>query len=418
MLSKTLGFLTTGKGVPASGPTLTALFDVGWVLGLRLLRQALAVVVTVVLVRLLTQDEFGRYQFIVTMVGLCCAFTLPGMQRAIIQSVARGHLGTFNAGTRITLRFSLIGSAVLLAVAGGSYLYGQHGQALAFAITAVLFPGAYGLNQWQSLQIGKRDFRTSSIRGSVGVIGSSVAVMAVALAGFGSLPFLVAAAFGVLAVQNIFQQRRAAASVGSGQTVEEGSLQYGLSSSVWEGVNILVNWVDRLLLFALGSPHLLAVYAVADRIPEVIKANMNEVMSVLTPRFARQGSYSDRLSRRFDWLSVVAAVGIGVFAVFVVPWLIPVLYTDGYGESVLLCQLILASVAIQCFAMVKYAYIGARLDVASVRFITLWSAVLKIGASGVLVWKFGAIGAAVSSVVYRLVNWGLVEYRLRPYRSH
>ncbi len=56
--------------------------------------------------------------------------------------------------------------------------------------------------------------------------------------------------------------------------MEEGSLQYGLSSSVWEGVDISGrNWVDRLLLFALGSPHLLAVYAVADRIPEVLKTN-------------------------------------------------------------------------------------------------------------------------------------------------
>ncbi len=80
-------------------------------------------------------------------------------------------------------------------------------------ITAVLFPGAYGLNQWQSLQIGKRDFRTNSIRGSVGVIGSSVAVMAVALCGLASLPFLVAATFGVLAAQNLYQQRRASASV-------------------------------------------------------------------------------------------------------------------------------------------------------------------------------------------------------------
>ncbi len=70
-------------------------------------------------------------------------------------------------------------------------------------------------------------------------------------------------------------------------------------------------------------------------------------------------------------------VGIGGFAIFVVPWLIPVLYTDGYGQSVLVCQLILVSTAIQCFSVVKCARISGRgwMWPASVRFVTVWSAV-------------------------------------------
>ena len=386
-------------------------------LALRVLRQALAVVVTVVLVRVLSQEEFGRYQFIVTVAGLCCAFTLPGMQRAIIQSVARGHAGTFTAGTRLTLRFSFLGAAVLLAVAAASLFAGLREQAWAFAIAGVLFPAAYGLNQWQSLQIGKRDFRSNTLRSSAAVIVSSLALIAAGLTGHQSLPVLVTAAFGVLAVQNVYQQHRAARSVGPDETVESGSIAYGLRSSLWEGINILANWIDRLFLFALGSPHLLAAYAVADRIPEVIKANMNDAMFVLIPRFARQEGYTRRLARRFNLIGAGAAVLIIGFALVIVPWLIPLLYTDGYQESILLCQLLLVSIAVHCFAIVKNAYIGAKLDVASVRSITIGSSIVRIVTSAVLVWRFGALGAAISTIVYRVATLGFVQYCMRKYRG-
>ncbi len=185
VICKALGLRWTGKAVPASASTLAALSDVGWVLGLRVLRQALAVVVTVVLVRLCHSGSSSGgissssrwWDAAVHLPCSGCGGRSSSRWRAVTW-------GTFTAGTLITLRFSLIGSALLLAVAAGSYLYGQREQAVAFIITAVLFPGAYGLNQWQSLQVGQRDFRTNSIRGSVGVIGSGVAVMAVALEGW------------------------------------------------------------------------------------------------------------------------------------------------------------------------------------------------------------------------------------------
>ncbi len=181
--------------------------DSGWVLLLRLVRQVLSIAVIAVLVRLITPEQFGRYQLVLTLVGVLAFTALPGVQRAIIQSVARGFPGTFRAGTRLAFRFSLFGSGVLAVLAGVFAARGALDQAAALAVAALLFPASQGMNQWQLLQIGQRAYRSNTIRASLGVILSTLAIIAAAVLGWTAPATLIAAGLGVIALQNLIQQR-------------------------------------------------------------------------------------------------------------------------------------------------------------------------------------------------------------------
>jgi O-antigen/teichoic acid export membrane protein len=155
---------------------------------------------------------------------------------------------------------------------------------------------------------------------------------------------------------------------------------------------------------------------VADRIPEALKVNIQQLMSVLIPRFARQDTYAVELDRRLNLTAAVAACALLLFAFTIVPWLIPFLYTNAYCDAVLYCQLILISIAISAFAIVKNAYLSAKLDLPAMRSISLWTSSVRIVSSAILVWRFGALGAAVSTIVYRIATVGVVHYYIRRYR--
>jgi len=388
------------------------LSDAGWVLILRLVRQVLAILVVAILVRLVTKDDFGRYQLVVTLVGMFAVTCPPGIQRAIIQSVARGHLGTFREGTGLGFRFSFIGAALMLAVAGWFFSIGDMPQALALAAGALFFPATQGLNQWQSLQIGRKQFRENSLRVSVGVIAAAICTVAAPLAGFTEPYMLVIAAYVALALQNIIQQRIALSSVPKDAQVEEGSIAYAMQTSVWDVFNTIANHVDRLMVFLI-SPAALAAYAVADRIPEVLKVNLQQAMSVLVPRFAERKQYTRSLDRKLTLLALAAIVAILFLAFAILPFVFTLLYGEEYASSLIICQLVLVSMACGAPAITKNAFINARLDKKGQRNVMAVSAVIRIASSIGLVLWLGILGAAISTILYRLSTTFLVEWHLR-----
>lgn len=395
-----------------------ALFDAGWLLSLRLLRQALAIGVVAVLVRTMPKDAFGDYQLVLTLVGAWAVFNLPGVQRAIVQSVARGYPGTFRAASRLVLWASAVGSILLLALSAWFYWRGKAGVALALAAASVLFiPGA-SLVQWQSLELGRRAFRSVSMKQGLGVIGSNAAIVLVALFGFTAPWQLILAGYGVLAVQNLWQSRLADRSLAHDAPVEDGSLKYGLDTSMWDGLNLVANYTDRLFLYGFISPVALAAYAVADRIPENLKQNVQNLALALIPKFAKRGAYTREMDRKLNLFGAVTCIGMLLVAFLIIPWLLPLLYTSQYRSSVLYCQLITISVAITCFSIAKNAYIQSQLDAKGFRDIMLWGSLIRIVSSFFLVRAFGPVGAASSAIIYRLANVGLTEWRIhRGYRG-
>jgi O-antigen/teichoic acid export membrane protein len=387
--------------------------DAAWVMGLRLFRQFAALLLVAVLVRLMSKESFGEYQLAFTIVGALGFTTLPGIQRSIVQSVARGHEGTYTTGTRLNYRASFAGAAIMAAVAGWFWWHNEHSQALAVLAAAVLFPPSQGLTQWQFLQVGRRRYRANTIALSIGVIASSVAAIALAAFGFRDPWMIVAGVYGALAIQNIILQHNAARSIPADAEVEPGSIRYGLKSSFWEVLNGVANYADRLFVFSLGSAVDLAAYAVADRIPEQVKTNIQQFQTVLVPRFAARDAYTRELDAKLNRAGVIAAACILAFAFIALPFIFPLLYTDSYASSVIFCQLILVSMAIGAFAMLKNSFINARLDIRGQRNILAGSAVIRLASSALLVWWLGGLGAAISTILYRLSTVVLVEIHIR-----
>jgi len=71
--------------------------NAAFLFGLNGFRSALGLVITYFLVRALSQESFGEYNFLLSLIGLLSIFTLPGLNEAIMQSVARGKVGTYRA---------------------------------------------------------------------------------------------------------------------------------------------------------------------------------------------------------------------------------------------------------------------------------------------------------------------------------
>lgn len=386
----------------------------GWVLSINLARQVLALCFLMVLVRTFEKEAVGQFQFVIAAVGIAGIFTLSGIGQAINQSVVRGHLGTFRTTMKWRLAGSLAGSAAIATYA--LLLAVDDPMRPALIAAALLFPLAHGLSGWTDVQAGEGNFRLNAIWQGVAYLLSYGGMMLALWLGTPDILWLVVIMKSALAVVNLAAVRTILRRTPPDAPAEPGALRYGLQMSLWGVANTLGNHIDKVLIFTFLSPAALAVFVIAERIPEIIKKYIQSLRVVLIPGFSRKKTYTPELQRKIRLVSLVLSGGILVVIFGVVPWLLPLAFTADYGEAVLYCQLLCGTLILGQVAQTQVTFIVSRFDAAAMRNVTLFSNLVRIGASLALIPAFGIMGAIASTALYRLTTAVIVTLMMRRYR--
>ena len=386
----------------------------GWVLSINMARQLLALGFLMLLVRTFEQDAVGQFQFILAAVGLVGIFTLSGLDQAVIQSVARGHPGTFRRTLKWRLSGSLIGAAVLLGY--GWFLPGDDPMRGGVISAALLFPLAHGLSGWTGFQAGEGKFKLNAIWQGVAYLLSYGGMMLALSLGAPGILWLIVIMMASLATLNIAAVATILRRVPRDAPTELGALRYGLLMSLWGIANTLGNHIDKVLIFTFLSPAALAIFVIAERIPEIMKKYIQSLRVILIPGFSRKKEYTPELQRKIKLVSMVLSAGILVVIFGVVPWLLPLAFTEDYGEAVFYCQLLCGTLIVGQVAQTQVTFIVSRFDASAMRNVTLISNLVRIGASLTLIPFFGIMGAIVSTALYRLSTAVIVTYMMRRYR--
>lgn len=371
---------------------------------LRTLQKLLGLAALYFVVRAIDQEMYGQYQFIISVVALLSVFSLPEINNAITQSVARGHLGTFRLVLPYAFASSILGSLVLLGTAGWyEWVQNSHHMAAGFAISAVLFPFAKGLTQWGAVKTGMENF-SSLVKwdGSVTILTQITVIVGVLVSpGTFLVPLLCILAFPALL--NLFQTWQTYRLVTRDAPVEKGSLLYGIKTSLYALPAVLSLHSEKFLLFFFLSPEALALFAVAEKIPELSKNLVQDIAAVLAPRFARYKGYTARLERIFKWFSFIMFLLIVFVAFTILPWLFTLLFGEAYDEAVPYAIALMCSVAVGNAAILRARFIRSQLDANSMRDIHVVMAFVRIVAAAIFVPLWGLTGAVISVFLTRFV---------------
>jgi len=376
--------------------------NAGLLFGLQMVQRLFGLATTYVVVRALSPSAFGEYHFVLSVIGVAAIFGLPGVNNAVMQSVARGHLGTYRASVRPGFLASAIGSPVL-AVFGGYYRFaGSSELSLVFFAAAVFFPFAYGLTQWKGLKTGQEDFVSVVKLNGVAAIATSLLLIAAVLLVTNRVAALVVIILVVQSVLNILTTRTSLWRVKRDDSVEKGSVKYGVVTTAYMVFGHVAMYIDKLLVFAFLTPEALAIFVAAERLPELVKALVKNVGAALAPRFARHRHYTRRVDRAITVFSIGAGIVIVAFAFTLLPWMLVLIFGDSYREAVPYAQVLMCSIAILISAPLRGRWVKSQQDAASVRDLNVGMAIFRIVASSALIPIFGLKGAVASAVLARI----------------
>jgi O-antigen/teichoic acid export membrane protein len=367
---------------------------------LRLCQVGFGLFTTYFLTRTLSKAEFGEYHFILNFVGLLTIFSLKELNNAVMQSVARGFLGTFRASLVYSLVGSVLGAIILFLLGLWHFYLRQIDLGFGFVIAAVFFTVTHGLTQWKSVRMGRGDFA-----GFVRYEGISAMIMHLMIVGsIFAVPhtyFLpLALLLGVPASLNLIATFVALRRLPRGAPAESKSIRYGIRTSLYMALQIGAKHIDKLLLFLFLSPIALATYVAADRIADLLATATQNVAAVLGPRFAKQRSYSRDLDRMLMYLAWAVGVAFVVFAFTAMPWLLTAIFSHRYADAVPYAQALICTVAFGNLARFRFRYIRSTLDESSVRSVVLITSGVRIGAVAALVPLFGIVGAVIAAFLY------------------
>ncbi|WP_421866553.1 lipopolysaccharide biosynthesis protein [Parvibaculum sp.] len=384
-----------------------------WVFAAQLLIWSGGFLLSVIYAHYLPKDSLGTLQFVFGIMGVLSLASLPGFGTAIIQSTARGHRGTFRRGVKLSFICSVVVAFGLL-VAGGWYYLAREDATLAYMFVAAgcVFPFYTGLTLWRSDATGLRRYSLLVLVNGVTIFISTSTAFVFLYMGYRDVPILFLISTLTISICNIVMSVLALREVPPDAEPEPGSVKYGVSTTLYSAVNNVGNHADSILLFTFLSPEAVAVYYIANRIPELFKDFFQQLRNVLIPELAKKSRLTLALKRKLNLLSLALFV-FSLCIIAVLPFAFRVIYPEGYANSVIYCQLIMLSVAFANFTIIQKSFIEARLDRISIRNITLISSSCRLVLSVVLVPFYGIAGAVGSTIVYRLIAFGYVNYLVR-----
>ena len=349
--------------------------------------------------RLLPKEIYGTYSYILAWISVLGIFALPGMDRAIIQSVSKGFESSLILGLKKKIQYGVLGTLAAL-ILGAYYSYnGNQILAWAFFVGAVFIPFVNSFKLYNAFLLGKKEFKTQTLYLILNQLFIALALIA-AIFLTQNIVYLV----GIYLLANLipsliffFRTRFIAKLTGP---EDPGITSFAKHLSLINVVATISGYLDQFLAFHFLGPANLATYTFAIAPPEQIKGLFQSIPDLALPKFSERSEedLKKTIKRKSIILFVFAALIVGAYILFA-PWLYKIFFPR-YLDSVLLSQIFALSM-LNTPATFIIPALTAHKKIKQLYAFNIISPVFQIIIMAVLTPLYGLIGLVLARVIAR-----------------
>ncbi len=391
-------------------------FSTGWWSATAQVASACAsLALALVVAHFVPKEQYGEYQFIISVISTLSIFSLSGIGNAVLQSVAHGFDQSLIDGVHLNLKWSA-GVAIAGSAVGLYYLYhGNSAIGLAIIIGSILSPIAVSLNLHGWFLSGKGDARRSALypNGIGNVLPIAGIIIAALLFHTGMAMVLGYVFANTLTLGFLFWRTLKVYPLNDRHDAE--LRRYGFHLSAINVLNTVGGNIANLLLFHILGGASVAIYNFAISIPDQFRSPLSLYGAMMTSRFTRQTSASIRSTMYNKMLVLFIAMVFGVGAYLLAAPLIYTLLFPAYDTSIVYSQLYVLSLFALIFTPAS-SFLIAHKHVKAQYFLSAFSGLFQIVAVVAGVFQAGILGAVVAVVVTRIAT-GIVAQLLYWYFS-
>lgn len=379
------------------------------------LMQAITVlgslIVSVVLANMLDEAEYGVYRYIIGIGILLTSFSLTGMGQSIFQTASKGYSGFYTLGLRKSLIYSV--GITITGIIGTIYYYFQNNIELAIGclLIALFQPLLNTFQQIFPFLQGEQKFLESTILQGVKTVIVTVVTVATVLitkdAIWLVLVYLLLHTSTNFLVHLFFRPKK---DLPVEEEVRTRYMNYAWNSSVRGIIGNIAFRIDSIIVFQQLGAVELAIYTIANIVPEHIKGSFKNVVTLLVPKYALHEnieSIKKSIAKRSLQLFLLTAV-ITFLYILLSPYLYTLLFPK-YPDAILLSQLVALSFPAM-LALIPVSALQAHTEEKKLTSVNTQSSVLMIFFTILLTITHGLYGAIIARVISRYINLVLSYY--------
>lgn len=173
---------------------------------------------------------------------------------------------------------------------------------------------------------------------------------------------------------------------------EKNFVSYGIQTSFWSILPSISEQVERILIFTLTDPSILALYFAGDRISELVRSVFQDISSTAAPSFAKLNYFSHDIKFKLRWFCGVSGIVIILIALTIAPLLLLMIFGESYKNAVPLAQVLLISTALGNYGQFQWRFIRSQQDIAGFRKISLSTSIIRIFVALIMIPVLGVWG--------------------------
>lgn len=364
---------------------------------------------SIILTRLLSKDLYGTYLYVLTLIGTISIFSVTGMSTAVQRDASRNLDGILVEGTKIRFKWSLVGSVVL--IAGGIY-YLSTGDVLlgkCLLIASAFFPFLYSFDTFLNFIMGKMYFNKYALFKTIIIISNTLAILG-AIIITKDIFWAITAYLISFSVVQIYLWRKTVQKDKENDSVDDESIHYGKVLTLQGTIPMLANQFDSIIIANFLGMGDLAIFTIALYIGNFATVPLDIISNLIFPKIAARGN-DEGTALVFKKLKYVLALSIvicGIFAI-IVPFLIPLLYSAKYQDSVFYAQIILIATVVFSPGAVLNQMLKAQGRSREMLRILIASRVVEIALFIIMIPLLGLLGAALVRILNNL-GFTLISY--------
>lgn len=359
----------------------------------------------------LPREVLGQYQYLIAILGVLTAITLPGMNTALMRGSARNNNGVYFAGVNKLLKFSVVITLGIFLYSGYIIFRGDKTLGLTVFVLGLFFPFFSVANSWRAYYAGKENFKIINIIGSLTLV-AQVLVQSLLIIWLPKYQYLFLAYVLTTLVVNlpislkIYRRTQ-------NEPVDTGDIQYGQKLSVALTLGILSGFVDKLILGHSLGVEKLAIYSIAALIPDQAKQLYSNVLLVQYPKFFNLTNQNLARKKLLKLLMILTGITVGLVVLYIgiSPTIFRIVFKK-YMESLLFSQIIMISAIFTPLVLLE-AFLRSERNTRDVFTYNILSSVSMVGGSLLLIPFFGIWGVVGAKFFSLIFSNGFLLLRFR-----
>ncbi|MCA9353475.1 oligosaccharide flippase family protein [Candidatus Nomurabacteria bacterium] len=376
--------------------------NISWIGIGKVISSAASLVLVYVFGNFVSANDYGTYQYIISIAGLLATPTLSGMNTAITKAVAQGFDGTIKEGLRIKIKWGLL-SAIGSIGAGAYYLIqGNQVLGLSFIGIAILLPFMDSFSIFASYVEGKKDFKKATWYGSIISIVRVATLISIILitkniilitVSYFAITTLVRGLilFFILKKENL------------NDAIDQKAISYGKHLSFMKILSNGIVSLDNILLFQFLGATQLAVYSFAKAPITKISSMLTPISTLAYPKFAETSveNLKQTLPKKL-FLFLFLMIAITIVYIIAAPFLFSIVLPE-YMDSVIYSQIFAISL-IFLPQKIAVSALTAHHQKRALYIINIINPIIRIVALIFLLPLFGIMGVIISFLLGLLFN--------------